>query len=88
MIEANLVRNHKFRSVGQCTSVRLIQQLQPRDVNRGRPPKKNQAETTEITEVLGEMGEDSDAGPDPKRRKYYAELLGMKTHRFRILIRH
>jgi hypothetical protein len=85
MIEANLVRNHKFRSVGQCTAVRLIEQLQPRDVKRGRPPKKNQVETTEITEVNGEPSEDSNADGDRERRKFYADLLGMKIHRFRIV---
>jgi hypothetical protein len=71
MITANLVRNHSHRSVGDATAVRLICQLRPRKVKRGRPSKK----------IQDHMGQDF----GKSRREYYAALLLMSESKFRKL---
>lgn len=71
MLTANLVRNRKYRSVGVGTAVRLVQELRPRDVRRGRPSKENVAHGARISAE--------------GRREYYARLLGISAKKFRMV---
>jgi hypothetical protein len=96
MIMSNLVRNRSYKTCGLGTAVRLIQMVKPRNVKRGRPPKKNQAPKARISKPSKRVGakiiQTTDAanrgelGGIETRRAYYASLLGISEKRFRLVV--
>lgn len=78
MILANIVRNKRFSNIGMATSVRLIRELMPRSVKRGRPSK------AEIKFRREPNFRDEKKTNDPNE-KHFAKLLEISPKMFKTL---